>query len=135
MGKKTYAAWVSNRIEDLLVLLVFLALTGALSIALLKPDLPLRAYAMFYLAANGLGVALMFCDKTCSQLCDRKMSCRLSERSFCAICLLGGGLGVFVAVNAFQHKSRKTDFQRSIALCCMSHVAVAALCALVRWHT
>ena len=80
--------------------------------------LPLLIFLAF-LAANGLGYLLIFLDKRRAQ----RGSWRIKEGTLLLPVVFGGGIGAFVAMNKFRHKTRKGSFRVAYWMCVLLSTA------------
>lgn len=63
-------------------------------------------YAVYLILINTIGFISMFLDKRFA----RKNQYRISERTLLSISIIGGILGVILAMFLFKHKTKKVKF-------------------------
>ncbi|HWS29271.1 MAG TPA: DUF1294 domain-containing protein [Clostridia bacterium] len=80
--------------------------------------------AVYLVAVNLLGFALMGFDKCFAQKSER----RIRERTLFLCAAFGGALGSLLGMYAFRHKTRKNAFRFGMPAILLLHIAIAAAC-------
>jgi len=73
-----------------------------------KGESALQGILLYVLVVNLLSFALMFKDKRSAR---KRRKRRVRERTLLILAVLGGGLGVWVGMNVFRHKTLHASFK------------------------
>lgn len=89
------------------------------------------AAAVLVGAMNVAGFAIMGWDKRLAQRTRRgKRARRIPERRIWGIAILGGGLGAWLGMIVWRHKTKHTAFVRGLPLTAVLAVGLAAMLVL-----
>lgn len=81
-------------------------------------------YVLLYsLIINALTVLLMYVDKKKAQQHLR----RIPEKTLLTCAILGGGLGMLIAMNKFHHKSRHKNFLFIASISLVAYLSILIL--------
>ena len=75
-------------------------------------------FSIYIFIINIFGILIMKYDKTCA----KNNNYRVSEKSLFIIALLLGGVGIYIGMYKFRHKTKHTSFTVGIPLCIIINI-------------